>query len=74
MQTTKSPDARVPSPIDNQTYDILQSLTSKLEAIETYQKYAADGGDSAEMFERLAREDATHANELLDALRKRLTS
>jgi hypothetical protein len=61
------------SPVDNATYDLLQSLTSKLEAIEAYQKYAADGGESAELFERLAREDASHASDLVDALRSRLT-
>jgi hypothetical protein len=60
------------SPVDNETYNLLQSLTSKLEGIETYQKYAADGGESAELFERLAQEDVQHANELLEALGKRL--
>jgi hypothetical protein len=59
------------SPVDDATYDLLQALTSKLEAIEAYRVYAEDDG-SPELFERLAREDAQHAEQLLDALRERL--
>jgi hypothetical protein len=72
MQTANRAAAGAMSPVDNETYDLLQSLTSKLEAIEAYQKYAADGGESALLFDRLAQEDSRHANDLLDALRKRL--
>ena len=61
------------SPVDDETYNLMQSLTSKLEAIEAYQVYAADGGETAELFERLAEEDSRHAEMLLDALRRRLT-
>ena len=45
---------RTPSPVDNATYNLLQALTSKLEAIEAYNKYAADSGAGAELFERMA--------------------
>jgi hypothetical protein len=48
-------------------------LTSKLEAIEAYRIYAEDEG-APELFERLAREDTEHAQQLLDALRDRLTT
>jgi hypothetical protein len=61
------------SPVDNYTYDLLQALTSKLEAIEAYEMYA---GDEAEigggLFEELAEQDRQHAERLLDALRQRL--
>ncbi len=60
------------SPVDDATYDLLQALTSKLEAIEAYRMYAEDDEGSAELFDRLAREDAEHAEQLLDALRDRL--
>ena len=60
------------SPVDDVTYDLLQALTSKLEAIEAYQMYADDGGEAADLFGRLAAEDRVHAEELLDALRGRL--
>ena len=71
--TTTTPTG-MQSPVDNATYDLLQSLTSKLEAIEAYTKYAKDGGETAELFERLAREDAAHASDLVEALRKKLGS
>lgn len=60
------------SPVDDITYDLLQALTSKLEAIEAYQMYADDGGEAAELFERLAAEDGEHAKQLLEELRQRL--
>jgi hypothetical protein len=72
MQTANRPTASAMSPVDNETYNLLQSLTSKLEAIEAYQKYAADGGESALLFDRLAQEDSRQASDLLDALRKRM--
>jgi hypothetical protein len=63
----------VESPVDDATYDLLQALTSKLEAIEAYRIYAEDDG-APELFERLAREDSDHAQQLLDALRNRLNA
>jgi hypothetical protein len=59
------------SPVDDVTYDLLQALTSKLEAIEAYQ-HAEDGGEAAELFTRLQADERAHAAELLDALRLRL--
>jgi hypothetical protein len=72
MQTTHRTTTPKRSPVDNETYNLLQSLTSHLEGIETYQKYIADGGESAELFDRLARDEADHASQLLEALQKRL--
>lgn len=74
MQTANRTHSTMTSPVDNETYNLLQSLTSRLEGIETYQKYIADGGEAAELFDRLVQQDAEHANQLLDALRKRLSS
>ncbi|RPH35992.1 MAG: hypothetical protein EHM90_03015 [Chloroflexi bacterium] len=65
---------RTQSPVDNATYNLLQALTSKLEAIEAYNKYATDGGPGAELFVQMAREDAEHAKNLVNELRKQLTS
>ena len=59
------------SPVDDATYDLLQALTSKLEAIEAYQMYAEDE-DVRDLFERLGRDEVAHAEALLEALRKRL--
>lgn len=73
MQTSDTV-TRTASPVDNATYNLLQALTSKLEAIEAYNKYALDGGPGAELFGRLAREDAEHAKDLVIELRKQLSS
>ena len=62
------------SPVDDLTYDLLQSLTTKLESVETFSKYSADGGETADLFDRLAADDAAHATQLLEALRQRLNS
>jgi hypothetical protein len=59
------------SPVDDYTYDLLQALTSKLEAIEAYNMYAEDEQGS-DLFRQLARDDRQHAERLLDALRQRL--
>ena len=38
-------------PVDNATYNLLQALVSKLEAIEAYSEYSADEG--GELFNQL---------------------
>jgi rubrerythrin len=74
MQRTISENGEATqSPVDNYTYDLLQALTSKLEAIEAYEMYAEDetgAGDG--LFEELAEQDRQHAERLLEALRERL--
>jgi hypothetical protein len=57
-------------PVDNATYNLLQSATSALESMEAYSKYAKDG--DRELFEQLSRDSKRHAEQLLDALRSRL--
>lgn len=61
------------SPVDNATYNLMQALTSKLEAIEAYEKYRQDGGgDDRQLFDDLLTEERQHAERLLEALRGRL--
>ena len=67
-------NASASSPIDNATYNIIKALGEKLEAIETYRKYEQDGGEGAELFRQMGQEDAQHAEQLLDALRRQLGS
>ena len=71
-QPRSMPDAGRASPVDDVTYDLLQALTSKLEAIEAYRMYADDGADTAALFESLAADERRHAEQLLHALRARL--
>jgi hypothetical protein len=69
-QTNKGSTSVVDSPVDDATYNLLQALTSKLEAIEAYELYAEQDGDG--IFSELIEDERRHAERLLDALRKRL--
>ncbi len=61
------------SPVSDVAYDLMQALTSKLEAIEAYEIYRDDAqGDVRQLFEDLLREDRQHAERLLEALRNQL--
>ena len=60
----------VDSPVDDATYNLLQALTSKLEAIEAYQMYAEQ--DEEGVFEQLMADERRHAEQLYEALRRRL--
>ena len=60
------------SPVDDATYNLLQALTSKLEAIEAYEIYAQD--DPQGVFTELLSEERGHAERLLQALRGQLTN
>ena len=71
MQTSQTTGPAAQSPVDDATYDLLQALTSKLEAIEAYQMYAEDE-EVRDIFERLGRDEVEHAEALLEALRNRL--
>jgi DNA-binding MarR family transcriptional regulator len=55
------------SPVDDRTYNVLQALTSKLEAIEAYQVYQED--DDSGLFEELIEDERRQASRLLDELR-----
>ena len=56
--------------VDDLTFDLLQALTSKLEAIDAYREYA--GHDGGGVFDRMLADEISHAEILLDALRARL--
>jgi hypothetical protein len=60
----------IDSPIDDETYNLLMALTSKLEAIDVYQVYAEDG--HAELWRELATEERRQADRLLRELKERL--
>jgi HPt (histidine-containing phosphotransfer) domain-containing protein len=61
------------SPVSDVTYNLMQALTSKLEAIEAYQKYTKDAqGHTRQLFDELLEEDRRQAERLLEALREEL--
>ena len=66
-------DTEIHSPVDDQLYDLLQALVSKCEAIEAYAKYEQDAdGETRQLFQELARDEARHAERLLKTLRGRI--
>ena len=60
------------SPVDDRTYNLLQALTSKLEAIEAYEQYALDDDDGT--FAQLIEDERRHASLLLEALRRQMAA
>jgi len=59
-------------PVDNGTYNLLQALVSKLEAIEAYGRYQQD--DGGQIFGQLISQERQQADQLLTALRQRIGS
>jgi hypothetical protein len=59
------------SPVDDRTYNLLQALTSTLEAIDAYELYASEDGQAA-LFEELLVNERRHAEILVDELRSSL--
>lgn len=58
------------SPVDDETYDLLQTLTSKLEAIELYQQYEEDSeGEAQTLFQEIADQDRRTAERIVSLLR-----
>lgn len=60
----------VGSPVDDETYNLLMALTSKLEAIDVYQVYAEDG--RADLWRELAADERRHAERIFAELKQRL--
>ena len=73
-ELARTPGAfKMPDPIvDDATYDLLQALTSKLEAIEAYEQYVLDGNEA--LFNELLEDERRHARRLVGELRERLTA
>ncbi len=62
------------SPVDDATYNLLQTLTSKLEAIDAYKTYERDAqGEEASLYRELADQDRRAAERLMEAVRRRFT-
>ena len=60
------------SPVDDDTYNLLMALTSKLEAIDVYQVYAEDG--RPDLWRALAEDERRHAERLFNELKQRLAA
>ena len=60
------------SPVDDRTYNVMQALVSKLEAIEAYRQYAED--DGGQVFGQLIADEVRHAELLMEELKACLAS
>ena len=70
---SRSTGSTMESPVDDATYNLLQTLTSKLEAIDAYQTYEEDAeGEDAQIFRELAEQDRRSAERLLEVVKQRL--
>jgi hypothetical protein len=57
-------------PVDNNTYNLMQVMVSKLESIEAYQKYMNDGDQkSKELFQQFLEQDRADVHKLMEALK-----
>jgi rubrerythrin len=64
---TSAPAGQPVSPVDDRTYNLLQALTSTLEALDAYEVYAED--DPNGIFTELMDDERNHAERLLRELR-----
>ena len=61
------------SPVDNNTYNLLKVLTSKLEALQAYATYEGDADEqSREILRELTERDRQSVDRLMEALRQTL--
>ena len=61
------------SPVDNNTYNLLQVLTSKLEALQAYATYEKDADErSRAIFQELTERDRESVDRVLEVLRQTL--
>lgn len=73
MQQTITRGADVQFPVDDGTYNLLVTLTEKLQALESYGTYSKDvQGRELELYRQLIEEDTRHAEQIMDVLRERL--
>ncbi len=60
-------------PVDNNTYNLIQMLASKLEALEVYQKYQKDADQQIRgLIDQMMQQDRQHAEQLVQALAQKL--
>jgi len=73
MQQAMQHGAEVRFPIDDATYNLITTLSEKLQALETYRKYSTDvSGRELELYKELIDEDTRHAERIWEILRERI--
>ena len=73
IQTSGGGGEEIDFPVDDNTYNLLQTLVSKLEALDAYRAYLDDAEAGAvDLFRELARQDREHAERVLQELKQAL--
>jgi hypothetical protein len=54
--------------VDNEIYDLITALSSKLEALAAYQKYSRDGSANDQIWQQLQQQDAQAVRTLMAQL------
>ena len=56
--------------VDNEVYDLLKSVSSKLEGLAAYNKYAKDGQENRQVWQQLRQQDEQAVRQLLEQLNR----
>ncbi len=73
MAETMERGIEVQYPIDDGTYNLMTTLTEKLQALESYEMYAQDvTGPEQALYRELIEEDMRHAQRIFDVLKERI--
>jgi len=68
MQQGQNVQGGVGSPITNEAYNVIKALSSKLEGLEAYRKYAKDG--EGQIWQQLTQVEVQGVQKLVDELEK----
>jgi hypothetical protein len=73
MSQTMERGTKVQYPVDDGTYNLMVTLTEKLQALKAYEQYVRDvDGREKELYQQLIDEDARHAEQIYEVLRQRI--
>ncbi len=56
--------------VDNEVYDLLKSVSSKLEGLAAYNKYDQDGQENRRVWQQLRQQDEQAVRQLLEQLNR----
>jgi hypothetical protein len=74
MSQTMDQGTQVEYPVDDGTYNLMVTLTEKLQALQAYEQYAEDvDGPEQELYHELIEEDTRHAQRIYEVLRERMS-
>jgi rubrerythrin len=74
MRDTMEQGVQVDFPVDDGTYNLMTTLTEKLQALDTYRIYAEDvEGPELELYQELIDEDTRHAQRIWEVLKERIS-